>query len=67
MLLDRDPIFEEVVTNPRILALVEVMCGKGAMLSQLIASVRPKGPGSLALHSESELDARAVSPCTTSC
>ena len=43
LLLGRDPIFEEVVLNPKILALVEIMCGKGALLSQLLASIRPKG------------------------
>ena len=52
MLLDRDPIFEEVVLNPKIRALVEVMCGKGAMLSQLIASIRPEGARSLTLHAD---------------
>ncbi len=52
LLLGRDPIFEEVVLNPRIQALVEVMCGQGAMLSQLIASIRPKGAPALALHAD---------------
>ncbi|XOV89678.1 MAG: phytanoyl-CoA dioxygenase family protein [Pseudomonadota bacterium] len=52
LLLGRDPIFEEVVLNPRILALVEVMCGKGALLSQLIASIRPEGAPALGLHSD---------------
>ena len=28
ILLGRDPIFEEVVLNPKIQAMVEVMCGK---------------------------------------
>jgi hypothetical protein len=52
MLLGRDPIFEEVVTNPRLLTLVEVMCGRGAILSQLVASVRPKGSPELPLHAD---------------
>ncbi len=43
MLLGRDPIFEEVVLNPNIQVLVEVMCGQGALLSQLITSIRKKG------------------------
>ena len=29
ILLGRDPVFEEVVLNPKIQAMVEVMCGKG--------------------------------------
>ncbi len=52
MLLTKDPIFEEVVLNPKILAMAEVMVGKGAMLSQLAASVRPKGSPALGLHAD---------------
>ncbi|HWK35919.1 phytanoyl-CoA dioxygenase family protein [Sphingomonas sp.] len=52
MLLDRDPIFVEVVTNPKLRALVEVMCGQGAILMQLLASVRPKGTPALPLHAD---------------
>ncbi len=52
LLLGRDPIFEEVVLNPKILALVEVMCGKGALLSQLITSIRPNGAPTLPLHAD---------------
>lgn len=52
LLLGRDPIFEEVVLNPKIMALVEVMCGQGALLSQLIASVRPNGAPELHLHAD---------------
>ena len=52
ILLGRDPIFEEVVLNPRIQAMVEVMCGKGALLSQLIASIRPKGAPEIGLHAD---------------
>ena len=52
ILLGRDPVFEEVVLNPRIQAMVEVMCGKGALLSQLIASIRPKGAPEIGLHAD---------------
>ncbi|MCI0777502.1 MAG: phytanoyl-CoA dioxygenase family protein [Chloroflexi bacterium] len=52
MLLGRDPIYEEVVLNPKIRAIVEVMVGKGAMLSQLITSVRPEGAKKLTLHAD---------------
>lgn len=52
LLLGRDPIFEEVVLNPKIQALVEIMCGKGALLSQLICSIRPKGTPALGLHAD---------------
>jgi hypothetical protein len=52
MLLGRDPIIEEAVLNPKLLALVEVMCGRGAVLSQLVASIRPKGTAELPLHAD---------------
>ncbi len=52
LLLGRDPIFEEVVLNPKIRALVEVMCGQGALLSQLISSIRPKGAPAIPLHAD---------------
>lgn len=52
LLLGRDPIFEEVVLNPKIMAMVEIMCGEGALLSQLIASIRPKGAPELGLHAD---------------
>ena len=50
MLLDKDPIFEEVVLNPKILALAEVMCGRGALLSQLVGCVIKKNPPVADLH-----------------
>ena len=52
VLLGRDPIIEEVVLNPKLLALVEVMCGRGAVLSQLVASIRPEGAAELPLHAD---------------
>ncbi len=52
MLLDKDPIFTEVVLNPKILAIAEVMCGKGFMLSQLACSIRPKGAPAIGLHAD---------------
>lgn len=52
LLLGRDAIFEEVVLHPKILTLVEAMCGQGALLSQLIASIRPKGALALGLHAD---------------
>ena len=50
MLLDKDPIFEEVVLNPKILALAEVMCGKGALLSRLVGCVIKQNPPVADLH-----------------
>jgi len=52
LLLGRDPIFDQAVVVPKLLALVEYLLGRGAVLSQLIGSVRRKGPGSLGLHAD---------------
>ena len=52
ILLGRHPIFERVVLNPKLLAMAEVMCGKGALLSQIIASIRPMGANEIGLHAD---------------
>ena len=56
MLLAKDPIFEEVVLNPKLLAVAEVLCGKGALLSQLAGSIKPQaeepGDGKGGLHAD---------------
>ncbi len=52
MLLDKDPIFADVVLNPKLLAVAEVMCGKGAMISQVAASVKPEGGAAAGLHAD---------------
>ena len=53
MLLGRDPIFEEVVTNPKLLNIVEFAVGKGALLSQLLGGIRPQGGGNFDIHIDS--------------
>jgi hypothetical protein len=52
LLLGRDPVFAEAVVVPKLLALVEYLLGRGFILSQLVGSVRKKGPGSLGLHAD---------------
>jgi hypothetical protein len=52
LLLGRDPSFETAVLNPKLMVLAEYMCGQGALLSQLIGSVRPRGTGELILHAD---------------
>ena len=52
LLLGRDPIYDEVVLNPKVQALAEIMCGKGFLLSQLICSIRPKGAPAIGLHAD---------------
>ena len=45
MLLTKDPIFAEAVLNPKLLTIVEILCGKGAMLSQLSSTIIPQHTG----------------------
>jgi hypothetical protein len=52
LLLGRDPAFDAAVLNPKLRVLAEFMCGQGALLSQLIGSVRPTGTGALILHAD---------------
>ena len=56
MLLAKDPVFEEVVLNPKMLAIAEILCGKGALLSQVAASIKEKasepGDGKGGLHAD---------------
>lgn len=52
LLLGRDPVFEQAVVVPKLLTLVECLLGRGAVLSQLIGSVRRKGPHALGLHAD---------------
>ena len=42
MLLARDPVFAEAVLNPKLLTIVEILCGQGALLSQLSSTIIPK-------------------------
>lgn len=53
MLLGRDPIFEDVVTNLKLLSIVEFAVGKGALLSQLLGGIRPQGGGNFEIHIDS--------------
>ena len=56
MLLPKDPIFEEVVLNPKLLTIAEILCGKGALLSQVAATLKEKvtepGDGKGGLHAD---------------
>jgi hypothetical protein len=52
MLLGRDPVFEEIVLNAKLMTMVEYMCGQGALISQFTASVRPEGTPPLPLHAD---------------
>jgi hypothetical protein len=51
-LLDQDPVFAEAITVPRLLVLVELLLGRGAVFSQLSGSRRRQGPKALGLHAD---------------
>ena len=52
LLLGRDPVFDEAVLVPQLQVIVEQVVGRGALLSQLIGSVRPKGAVAIGLHAD---------------
>ncbi len=52
MLLAKDPIFTEAITNPNLMALAEFSVGRGFLISQVAASVRPRGAPAIGLHAD---------------
>ena len=52
MLLAKDPIYAEAITMPKLLAMAEYSVGRGFLISQVAASVRPKGAPSIGLHAD---------------
>ena len=55
LLVGRDPIFDEVLLNPKLMALTDLTLGRGAVISQFTSSVKPqaKRPGiALGLHAD---------------
>lgn len=52
MLLAKDPIFADAVTNPYLMAMAEFSVGRGFLLSQVAASVRAKGAPPIGLHAD---------------
>lgn len=52
LLLGRDPVIAEAVLNPKILAVAEFMVGQGALISQVLGSVKPEGSGPLVIHAD---------------
>ena len=53
MLLRKDPIFAEAVLNPKLMAMAEFSVGRGFLISQVAASVRPEGSPAMELHADS--------------
>jgi hypothetical protein len=52
MLLAKDPVFAEAILNQKLMALAEFSVGRGFLISQVAASVRPKGAPSIPLHAD---------------
>jgi hypothetical protein len=50
LLLGRDPVFSKTLMLPSLLTLVEFILGRGAILSQLVGSVRQRGSPPLEMH-----------------
>ena len=51
-LLARDPLFAEAVLSPKLLAIAEFSVGRSFLISQVAASVRPKGTTTIGLHAD---------------
>lgn len=54
MLLRRDPVFAEATINPKILTMIEYMCGRSAQISQISGSVRFEGANAMGLHCDQD-------------
>jgi ectoine hydroxylase-related dioxygenase (phytanoyl-CoA dioxygenase family) len=54
LLLDRDDVFAEAVLNEKLLAMMEFMCGRNPLLSQLSGSVRHQGAKAMPLHADQD-------------
>ena len=52
MLLAKDPLFAEAITMPKLMAMAEFSVGRGFLISQVAASVRPKGADAIGLHAD---------------
>ncbi len=52
MLLAKDSVFAEAVINKSLMAIAEFSVGRGFLLSQAAATVRPQGDPSIALHAD---------------
>jgi hypothetical protein len=52
MLLAKDSVFAEAILNPSLQAMAEFSVGRGFLISQVAASVRPKGAGTIGLHAD---------------
>ena len=52
MLLAKDDLIAEAVLNPKLMAMAEFSVGRGFLISQVAASIRPQGSKSIGLHAD---------------
>ena len=52
MLLLKDPVFGEAVTNPKLMAMAEFSVGRGYLISQVTSTVIPQGAGNYGMHAD---------------
>jgi hypothetical protein len=52
MLLAKDPLFAQAIMMPKLMAMAEYSVGRGFLISQVAASVRPKGSPAIGLHAD---------------
>ena len=52
MLLAKDELFAQAVLSPKLLAMAEFSVGRGFLISQVAASIRPQGSKSIGLHAD---------------
>lgn len=52
MLLGKDPILAEAILSPKLMTMAEFSVGRGFLISQVAASVRPQGAPSIGLHAD---------------
>jgi hypothetical protein len=52
MLLAKDPIFADAIMMPKLMAMAEFSVGRGFLISQVAASVRPKDSPAIGLHAD---------------
>ncbi|WP_336951287.1 phytanoyl-CoA dioxygenase family protein [Sphingobium aromaticivastans] len=54
LLLEKDDVFAEASINPKVMAMIEYMCGQRPLMSQLSGSVRFQGANAMGIHADQD-------------
>jgi ectoine hydroxylase-related dioxygenase (phytanoyl-CoA dioxygenase family) len=54
ILLDKDDVFAEAAINAKVMTMIEFMCGKRPLMSQLSGSVRQQGANAMTMHCDQD-------------